>query len=268
MTDTRNVRFVHLTDLHLVHPDHPEAATKIDSLPHLDLAIATIEELQPRPDFVLVSGDITDFGDEASYRLAFERLSRLGAPVRYALGNHDKRAGFYKAFGIERAPSAAYDVDELIGDVHLITLDSLVPGEVAGRLDKEQIAFLEAALARHPAVAKVIMVHHPPRMDGLAAHASAALDAPSSKALADLVSNPPVAALICGHVHVDRVSVWKGLPVVTNRGLQLAADPTFGGGLRLIGSTGFALHELSGSQVQTHFVGLTPGAPVVKTILE
>ena len=85
----RAVRFVHLTDLH-VSPTPPGGTPKDDDpVARLDTALEMIRGIDPAPDFAIVSGDITDKGDEESYRIVRQRLEALAMPVVYALGNHD-----------------------------------------------------------------------------------------------------------------------------------------------------------------------------------
>lgn len=257
--------FVHLTDLHFQHADHPQARRQVETLRNLEAAIQSIAELPRRPDFVLFTGDIADFGDLASYRLVEETLSKLNLPVFYVLGNKDDRTGFHTAQGsLEDDPEAPHYFDTLVSGVHLIGLDSLVPGRVGGTLDAVQLGFLEEALARHPGVAKIVALHHPPVLPKFPGRRFQALDAASSQRLGQVLEGADVAAVFCGHIHLNRIVHWQGVPVVSNCGLQGAADPGFEG-LRFTTQTGFALHEMAGSDLSTHFVHLEPVADTVRT---
>ncbi len=72
----------------------------MDPIPRLEAVIEAVRSLPNRPDAVLVSGDLTDDGAEAGYRLAREMLDRLEVPLHVIPGNHDDRARLREAFGL------------------------------------------------------------------------------------------------------------------------------------------------------------------------
>ncbi|MEM9756234.1 MAG: metallophosphoesterase, partial [Pseudomonadota bacterium] len=118
-------RFLHLTDLHIT----PEG----DTLPALDRALDIARRIDPAPEFIVVSGDLTDRGDAESYAILATRMAGLDVPVIYALGNHDHRAAFHSAFpGHPGASDGPLDHDHVIAGLHVIVLDSSVPGRTSG----------------------------------------------------------------------------------------------------------------------------------------
>src|SRR5262249_56775162 len=52
--------------------------------------------------------------------------------------------------------------------VRLIALDTLVPGQVGGRLCAERLGWLAARLEEAPARPTVVFMHHPPFTTGIA----------------------------------------------------------------------------------------------------
>ena len=154
-------RFIHLTDLHISHPDLEDTHLQSDTPATLRRVVEAINGMDPQPDFVAISGDLTNHGDVESYRLVSELLKPLKAPVVLALGNHDKREGFNAIFS-EGMGDTPYFHDAVHSDLHVITLDSAVPGRIAGAIDDAQFDYLEQALTRHSDVTKLVMVHHPP----------------------------------------------------------------------------------------------------------
>lgn len=265
MTLSQNVYFVHLTDLHFQHPEHPDARGAEQTLGTLERAIKMIANLPKRPEFVLFTGDIANFGDVASYRVVEEKLSKLNLPIFYVLGNTDDRTGFHTAQGSSGAqPDALHYFDMLVKDVHVIGLDSCVPDKVWGQIGAEQFEFLDDALERHPGVPKIIALHHPPALPQFPGRAFQSLDQASSERFGAMLEGAEVAAVMCGHIHLNRIVHWKGVPIVSNCGLQGATDPGFDG-LRFTTQTGFALHELSGAALMTNFVHLEPEPGEVKS---
>ncbi len=248
------ITFLHLTDLHISDPATPDPHLACDTLAVLDRVIDTIAGLTRRPDFVLISGDLTNRGDAASYRLLADRLQAIAAPVLLALGNHDAR-GPFRAEMLGAPGEAAYVHDRLIGGAHVIVLDSLVPGRIGGALDAAQFDFLGAALNRHPDVPKLVMLHHPPALEPDAEMVWHSLNWEDSDRLGAMLEGR-VAGLFCGHVHVPRVSHWRGLPVVTGNGLYNTADPLIDEGMRVVEATGFGLCRLRPSGLSVDFVSL------------
>ena len=251
-------RFVHLTDLHISHPDLNDPQLQSDTPATLRRVVEAINAMTPQPDFVVASGDLTNHGDAQSYELVREIMAPLKAPLVMALGNHDKRDGFNAVFapGLADAP---YFHDAPQGDLHVITLDSSQPGRVAGTLDEAQFAFLEAALERHADLPKLLVVHHPPRIDP-AGLGWASLDQHSSDRLAQTLEGRRMAGILSGHVHVNRVSFWHGVPLVISTGLHSSVDLMEPRDLRIVEGSGFALCDWRESGLTVSFVPLDPTA--------
>ena len=249
-------RIVHLTDLHVSHPDAADAGRIPDTPGALRRAIAIINAMDPQPDFVVASGDLTNLGDEPSYRLLAEILGTLQAPLITALGNHDKREGFNAVFG-DGASETPHRHDRVLGNLHVILLDTLVPGRVAGAVEADGIAHLEAALARHADLPKLIVMHHPPRVapEGLS---WATIDEASTERLAKVLAGKRVAGVLSGHIHINRVSHWNGIPVITNIGLNSTVDMLERRDLRIVEGTAMGFCEWRESGLSVTFVPLSP----------
>jgi 3',5'-cyclic AMP phosphodiesterase CpdA len=101
------VTFVHLTDLHAVAAPEAGDDACLGNLDRLAAVMTTIAAIAPRPDFVVVSGDITDRGDPDSYRRVRAVVEAHGLKTLYALGNHDSRPGFYA--GMLDDPAGCHD---------------------------------------------------------------------------------------------------------------------------------------------------------------
>ncbi len=251
------VHFVHLTDLHISHPDGDDPGLLSDTLTTLQTVKAMVQAIRPRPAFILLSGDLTNRGDEESYRLLAERLHGLDMPIVLALGNHDSRRGFYAGM-LGRADNldAPYCHDTVIDGLHIIVLDSSVPGRVGGALSVDQFEFLQAALDRHRGARKIIAIHHAPALDGEAPLAWERLDLADSEHLARLLKGRDVAGIFSGHIHYDRVTFWNGIPVIVGTGLHTANDILYPDGLRMVSGGSFGLCTLRESGLSVSFVPL------------
>lgn len=251
------ISFLHLTDLHVSDPATADPDLLTDTGATLGQALGMIAAMDGKPAFAIVSGDLTNRGDAASYRHLRARLAGLGFPLVYALGNHDTRPGFYRGM-LDRGHDLdePYCHDRLIGGVHVVVLDSSVPGRIGGALDEASFAFLDRALSRHPDAAKIIVVHHAPALDAASQLAWETLGQEDSRRLAAAISGRNVAGILSGHVHVDRVSLWNGVPVVVGTGLHNAFDPLRQRGLRAVAGAGFALCTLRPTGLSVTFVPL------------
>lgn len=147
----------------------------------------------------------------------------------------------------------------MLGDLHVITLDTLVPGHVAGRIEPEGFDWLEQALARHADLPRLIVMHHPPRVvpDGLP---WATIDMESTDRLARMLKGRHIAGILSGHIHVNRVSHWHGIPVVTNIGLNSTVDMLETRDLRIVEGTAMGLCDWRDSGLSVSFAPLSPVA--------
>ncbi|MFV0474705.1 MAG: metallophosphoesterase [Pikeienuella sp.] len=262
----QDLRFIHLTDLHLSDPARSDPHLNADTVAALEGCIEVINAMAPQPDFVVASGDLVNLGDEGSYRLLRRMMSGLRAPVLYALGNHDDRAAFRRVFAPDgAAPEAPFIHEAAFGPLDVITLDSSVKGRVGGALCEAQFAFLEAALARRPERAKLLIVHHPPRTDPEAL-VWESLDAADSERLGDMIEGRNVAGILSGHIHFNRIAHWRGVPAITVTGLHSTVDLLDQTDMRIEKGTGFGLCALRPSGLSVAFAPLTPARHVVKTI--
>lgn len=243
----RPVTFVHLTDVHIGRPDDTHLHS--DTTDNLRKAIAEIARITPRPAFAIVSGDLANAGDAESYAALKAELDRLDMPVLCAIGNHDTREGFYRGYlGRTEALDAPYDHDVLVDGVHVITLDSTIPGGIGGDLEEGQFAWLAEALRRHAEAPRLLVIHHPPALDDMPSDTPwRMMPARTSRRLADMLVGQRVAGILSGHIHHDRFSSWYGIPLVVGNGLHAATDILDPEYLRMVRAASFGLGTLRAS---------------------
>jgi Icc protein len=189
----------------------------IDTPSFLARAVAHLNGLEPRPDFVWITGDLVDQGSAAEYAHLRELLGPL--QIRWALmpGNHDDRATLRQSFADQPyLPKGGeflhYAVEDLA--LRLLALDTLIPGESGGRLCQTRLDWLSDRLEEHPERPTIIAMHHPPFLTGLTEMDTINCD--NSAALgAIVVEHPQIERIICGHVHRPMVIRWNGTVVTT-----------------------------------------------------
>lgn len=250
--------FVHLTDLHAIAPGVEGETTVCDTRETLRLTLAEIGRMAAPPAFVVVSGDLTDLGDEASYRTVAEIFAESGLdlPIVFALGNHDSRAGFAAAFPeLHADPERPYDHDRTIAGLHVIALDSSLPGEIGGGWEPGQMEWLKSRLAAHPGTPKLLVSHHGPMLDETPPElAWESLSAAATEELRAAIAGAPVVGVLSGHVHLDRAIHWHGVPVVVGAGGHAATDPVaLPDEMRMLDAAGFAICTLRPSGLTVTF---------------
>jgi Icc protein len=195
--------FIQISDTHLFE----DAAAKLwDVAPDqaLDAAIDALAQLEGKPSFVVVTGDCSADGTEASYLRLAGKLQRLGAPIYYLPGNHDDPARMARLLaGNNIAAGDKLTQDFEVDGWRFLLLDSTVPGQDWGALGKDQIEWLRAALSRQPDKPTMVIVHHNPVPVG-----SSWLDtmtiADADALLGVLDASPQVRAVLYGHVHQEK----------------------------------------------------------------
>ncbi|KVE36679.1 phosphodiesterase [Burkholderia sp. TSV86] len=194
----------HISDLHIKRPG-ALAYRRVDTAAHFARCVARLNALTPRPDAVLITGDLTDFGTDDEYAHLKSLLAPLDMPYYLLVGNHDDRAALRRTF-VERAELhtggefVQYAIDA--GPLRVIALDSQVPGTSGGTLCDARLAWLAAELDAARERPVVIALHHPPFVSGIE-HMDAMRLAPAAAARLDalLQRHPNVERMLCGHVH-------------------------------------------------------------------
>lgn len=220
MTDPagpRALRILHLSDTHLFGDDTRHYGV-VDTTAALRRVLNRCVGMR-RVDVVVASGDLSDDGSEASYRLLRDELEAWagarGAVVLYTMGNHDRRDGFEAVIG-DRVRAVT------VGDVRFLLLDSSVPGRGHGRVDTEQLDWLRGELATPAAGGSVVVVHHPP-VPALTPLLHA-LELQNPDDLLDACAGTDVRVILSGHYHHSLVARRRGIPVIVAPGVANTSD--------------------------------------------
>jgi 3',5'-cyclic-AMP phosphodiesterase len=172
--------------------------------------------MDPRPDLLVLSGDVADHGLADEYVAARAWLDRWPGPVAVCQGNHDVREAFVDGL---RVP--ARSVVE-VGGFRFVMLDSLidaVDGERVdeGRLGEEQLAWLGDQLSVSAAPAFVVL-HHPPTAIGVELMDPIRLVDGDALA-AVLARHPQVVATLVGHAHTMCATTFAARPLLIGGGV-------------------------------------------------
>ncbi len=207
-----------ITDTHLGAADAADPVFQARA-ENLRDCIADINGLDPLPDAVIHTGDMTQHGQAAEFAQARSLLAALKVPLYVTPGNRDGRAGMVRAFAGDGyvVPDCAfvhYAVERHA--VRLVTVDSLADGSAKGDLGPARLAALDASLAEAPARATALFMHHPPfdvptAPDPFAFERRRAVDE-----LAALVSrHAQVVRIFTGHMHRPWLATVGGVAAST-----------------------------------------------------
>ena len=260
--------FIHITDLHVGAPTVQDDHLYSDTSGTLTRIIELVNAIEPKPAFIVASGDLTNRGDADSYRHLKALMAATDLPVVYALGNHDTRTGFYAGMQDRTEdPEAPYFHDQVIGGIHIITLDSSTPGQVGGTIEPEQFAWLEQVIGAHPELPKLLVCHHAPALGDAPDWAHwRTVEFAQTQRLATILRGHNVIGMLSGHIHHDRVSNWWGIPVIVGMGMHAATDILDTQNLRMVAGASFGLCTLRSSGLTVAFVPLPSDRATLHTV--
>ncbi len=198
----RRFLLAQVTDLH-IKAEGRLSYRVVDTAAALERCVAHLMALPQKPDAVLFTGDLTDFGRPEEYAQLARLIGPLTMPVYLMPGNHDDREGLRKAF-----PSHAYlrqreeTIDFVIDEwpLRILALDTVIPSRSGGELRAHQLAWLESVLSAAPGKPTVIALHHPPFSTGIGHMDDIGLE--NAEGLEAVVrEHPNVELVTCGHLH-------------------------------------------------------------------
>ena len=240
-----NFRFAVVSDLHIGLPhtiwDHPSRFHLVEvSIPALELILEHLK--QQDLDFLLLPGDLTQHGEPDNHAWLQKRLSQLPFPVYVIPGNHDvpnllpdeRSIGlkdfpyYYRQFGYNN-PEQIYYTCEVLPGVQLIGLNSNQfddSGKQLGRLDEQQLAWLEQVLAQSKD--KLVLVHHNvvEHLPGQSHHPLGRrymLD--NAPVLRKILKAAGVQLVFTGHLHVQDIACHEGIYDITTGSLVSYPHP-------------------------------------------
>ncbi len=244
-----------ITDFHCPGEGRPGPAG-FDPAADLAHAVARVNDLEPQPDLVIATGDLTDKNTPEEYAHVARILGTLKAPVYAIPGNHDDKAPMVEALaGVAQTGPAAPFVNraDMIADpdhgaFKLLLLDSQAPRTVGGVLCADRLAWLRDALERDRDVPTVIAMHHPPMWIGIAEFDGYGFEGLESfRALMDEYSQ--VDLIMCGHNHRAITGRAGRAPVVVSPSVTYAYPLELRPGIKLERKPeppGFMLHVRMG----------------------
>lgn len=191
-----------ITDTHIREPGRL-AYGRLNTAPYLAAAVEHLIRLPQKPDAVVLTGDLTDFGRSSEYEHLVSLLSPLSMPYYLLPGNHDIRDNLRRAFPGHNylGDSSFLQYSVTVGDLRILALDSTDQGQPNGRLCSSRLAWLASELEKDTMTPTVIAIHHPP-FTTLIGHMDRIGLLDGAQDFEEIVSrHRNVHRIICGHLH-------------------------------------------------------------------
>lgn len=259
-------RIIQLSDIHMIE-QWRLAYDVVDTAECLARAVSYISDLLPKigpVDGVVITGDLSDHGQQAQYDRIKELLLPLKLPLCVLPGNHDDRDVMRAAFSDQ---SWSNESDMLnshvqLGDVHVLALDCLVSGRPHGLLTEETLGWLENEVAQLTDEPVIFALHHPPFVTGIGHMDAQPLhNAAEFLELVTGYNGPKIT--ICGHIHRYITSHQPCGPVMIGPSVAHAVCPDLtedGASQFCLEPGGFLLHSFDNSMkvFSSHYLPIGP----------
>ncbi|NKB76971.1 MAG: hypothetical protein GKR96_07940 [Gammaproteobacteria bacterium] len=211
---------------------------------NLSTCVEHINQLIPKPDIVIVTGDITNSGLTEEFQQAASLLNKLAVPYYVIPGNHDDRSNLLSVFSGTACPVndlnqgqsgknqsnnsqefINYVVDDF--DVRLIAMDSTIINEPGGEICGKRAAWLDECLGENREKPTLLFMHHPPvKLGVIESNIDGFIGSERLGTIIEKYSN--IERILCGHVHLPTFVRWCGTIVSTapSMGMRLSLDLT------------------------------------------
>jgi 3',5'-cyclic-AMP phosphodiesterase len=201
-----------ISDLH-IKPPGSLAYGRVDTAKALERCVAALNEFDPAPDFVVISGDLADTPTAREYKYLKQFLAPLKLPFASVPGNHDSRELMRAALPSSLYAFTSGPLNQKIeaGGIDLLLLDSSVHGKPHGELDGPTLQWLDTTLASSSDRPALLFLHHPPFKAGIWHMDRQNLL--NAREFAAIVRRHPRVRLIgTGHIHRATLTMFAGVP--------------------------------------------------------
>jgi len=248
------VKFIHITDFHLVAPG--ETLWGLDPTARLEQCLGDITKWHADADFCVMTGDLTNAGDVSAYGWLANRLGAFPLKCFVIPGNHDERSALIEAFPhVGRDPNGYIQYSHETPEGVLLFLDTLKGPVSEGAYCAERRAWLSDQLAAAKDRPVWIFMHHPHFDLGIPYMDRIKLEEPD--AFADvLAAHGDIRHIFFGHVHRAAYINWRGIPCTclpgTNHQVPLMRE-SVGGTPYSVEPPMYGVVTVTGEQTTIHF---------------
>lgn len=202
----------------------------------------------PTIKFVILSGDITEFGADKELHLAKQILDSLNKPLHVIPGNHDANWSESGGNSVITTFGAETFSFQYGGYLFLGTASGPFMRMGPGQIPREDIVWLDSVLTNmQDTTMPIVFVNHYPLDPGLNNWYEAI----------NLLKTRNIQLILCGHGHHNHRYNFEGIPAVMGRSTLRAKDSV--GGYNIITFKGPAHRSLGVGGDTAYFKERTPG---------
>ncbi|MET0677909.1 MAG: phosphodiesterase [Bradyrhizobium sp.] len=218
------MKLIHLSDIHLTTPGTTIGGR--DPRQNFERALTHILRDHHDAELMVITGDLSDWGDREDYQCLKARLDTVPIPVQLCIGNHDNREAFAGVF-----PDLVSEGGFIQG-VHdtpagrCLFLDTNQKQTHAGHYCAERLAWLTARLDEHDGPFLLFMHHNPMPLHLGPLDQIRLLDDVAFRQLAARYRDR-IRHIFFGHCHLPLAGSIAGVPVSSLRGTNHASYPLF-----------------------------------------
>jgi 3',5'-cyclic-AMP phosphodiesterase len=190
------LRIAQITDTHLFSDDR-QAMLGCQTNLSFQAVISYTSQLHPKPDVLLLTGDLSQDESVESYIYLRSQVDSLKIPTYWIPGNHDQELS-----EMENVLNSTFIHPQKQfqrGGWNFVLLNTMMAGKVQGRLNARELERLERSLDSHDLPA-IVVLHHPPMNVGTALMDEIQLEN-GDELLAILDRFPQVKLVVFGHIH-------------------------------------------------------------------
>ena len=194
-----------LTDTHITVPQNQSEDCYV-KLEALQKCVLRINKLNPLPDVVIHTGDLSHNGRIDEYKLIKSIMNELEVPYLITAGNRDSTKNLVNAFDLS---SVQYHDQQLlqygsdIAGYRLVSVDTSSQNSNLGVLNFSKLAHLDKLLRQKQSCSTIIFMHHPPiSLSNSEPPEHEYENFRMIKNFAEIVDrHPQIIAFLCGHIH-------------------------------------------------------------------
>ncbi|WP_352339130.1 metallophosphoesterase [Psychrobacter sp. 16-MNA-CIBAN-0192] len=220
-TIDQQLNVLQITDLHVAPQDISFNRRAIDAscLQRFEAVLQQALHDNVRCDLIIVTGDLVDEVQPAVYDYIFATLQATKIPFICIAGNHDVTDELGKELPFSERTLVAHTADSRLLNRHVIIadhwqllfLDSSIPGEVAGEIKHDDIAWLRTQLSSCTKPALLAIHHHVLPMN------SAWIDAYIAKKTdlfwQQMAEHSNLRVIASGHTHQEQAYIHQNITV-------------------------------------------------------
>ncbi|MEL7467234.1 MAG: phosphodiesterase [Pseudomonadota bacterium] len=218
------MKLIQLTDIHLTTPGASIGGR--DPNANFEKALTHALDNHPDAEAIIITGDLSDWGDREDYARLKDRIADLPVPVHLCIGNHDDRNTVLSVFPELSDPNGFVQQAVPLSDGTAILLDTWGPNSHAGFFCDARASWLSARLAEAAGPVWLFLHHnmiptHIGPTDRIMLLDSARLGATIAPHRAK------IRHIFFGHCHLPLSGSFHGIPVSAPRGTNHAGWANF-----------------------------------------